>query len=69
MAMEFTEVTIGVVVKMAIISTIVNQNLRFTFNFCVLQNVRCESDADASEPVKARSLEVVQAQNNIVMLS
>ena len=62
-------ITIVVVVKVAIISTMVNQNLRFILDFCSGKGPKCESGAAASEPVKARSLEVVQAQNNIVMLS
>ena len=62
-------ITIVVVDKVAIISTMVNQNLRFILDFCSGKGPKCESGAAASEPVKARSLEVVQAQNNIVMLS
>ena len=41
LAMEFIEVAIAVVVKVVIISAIVNQNLRFILDFCVVkvQNV------------------------------
>ena len=41
LAMEFIEVVIAVVVKAVIISAIVNQNLRFILDFCVVkvQNV------------------------------
>ena len=50
---------------MSIINAIVHQNRRFRLDYCFIKSPRCESNALSSQPVEARSLEVVHAQNNM----